>query len=66
MKGVSGFYLVVIITIIIAIVLIALFLIFQDVFTKGITKYFSGFVNSILAAIRGILGPWASIVMPGL
>ena len=66
MKGVTGYQLAVIISIIIAIVIIALFLVFQDVFTKGITQMFGKFVESFISAIRGILGPWASIIMPGL
>ena len=64
MKGVTGYQLAVIISIIIAIVLIALFLIFQDIFTEKMTAFFGKFVQSFLDAIRGILGPWASIIMP--
>jgi hypothetical protein len=66
MKGVTGYQLAVIISIIIAIVIIALYLIFQDIFIEGITKMFGKFVQSFLDVIRGILGPWGSIIMPGL
>ena len=66
MKGVTGYQLAVIISIIIAIVLIALFLVFQDIFIEKITMFFGKFVQAFLDAIRGILGPWASIIMPGL
>ncbi len=66
MKGVSGYKLAVIVTIIIAIALVALFIIFQDVFIKGITQIFGNVVDSFLASVRGILGPWADIFLPGL
>lgn len=65
MKGVTGWQLTIIVAIIIAIILIALWLIFQDIFLTGITKMFGKFVQSFLDAIRGILGPFSSIIMPG-
>lgn len=66
MKGVSGFYLVVIITIIIAIALIAMFMVFHEVIFKNFKMMFGQFVSSFLDTIHGILGPWAGIIMPGL
>lgn len=66
MKGVTGYQLAVIISIIIAIVILALYLIFQNTFIEGITKLFGKFIQSFLDAIRGILGPFGNILMPGL
>jgi len=66
MKGVTGYQLAVIITIIIAIVVIALVWVFMKVGTESFTKLFDKVVRAFLESIREILGPMGGIVMPGL
>lgn len=65
-KGVTGFQLTVIITIIIGVIILALLTIFIESGSEKLAEIFDGLTRSFQAAICGILGNVGKLILGGI
>jgi len=65
-KGVTGYQLTVIITIVIAVVVIALAWIFLKAGSEGVLDLFDEFTSSFTKTICSLLGSWADWIFGGM
>lgn len=66
MKGITGHQMAIIMSIIVAIVVIALVWVFLAKGTEGISELFDKIIQAFYSTLCGILGSWGSLFMPGM
>ena len=66
MKGITGHQMAIIMSIIIAIIVIALVWIFLSKGTEGLQDLFDSIIQSFYSAVCHLLGHWGSLFLPGM
>ncbi len=66
MKGITGHQMAIIMSIIVAIIVIALIWIFLSKGSAGIGEMFDKIIQSFYGALCQILGTWGSLFLPGM
>ncbi len=66
MKGITGHQMAVIMSVIIAIIVIALVWIFLSEGSEGISEMFDKIIQAFYGTLCQILGTWGSLFLPGM
>ena len=65
-KGITGHQMAIIMSIIVAIVVIALVWVFLQKGSEGISEMFDKIIASFYQAMCGLMGSWGSLLFPGM
>ena len=66
MKGITGHQMAIIMSIIVAIIIIALVWIFLSKGSEGISELFDKIIESFYSALCQLIGVWGSLFLPGM